>query len=364
MRVAEAGARAVDLLLELVAIPSVTGSENAVVDFLEARYAGRGWTIDSIPAAAGRRNLFLHRGAARVVFTTHADTVPPFFPPRRDGDVLFARGSCDAKASLAAQALALEELTREGGEGGLLVLVGEERGSDGALAANVWPQRCEHLIGGEPTGNRFVAGSKGCLRVALEARGLAGHSSAPDSGRSAVLPLLDLLADLRALEIPPDPAFGPTTMNIGLLEAGTAPNVIADRARAEIVFRAGGPVGGLLSRIESLAVGRAEIRVAYRSDPIAFRLPRGETGEVASFSCDLPLLSSWGEPLLIGPGSILDAHAAEEKVDLAEVERAVAIYRDLARGLLSEGERFLETRRTEAGGPRDRPFTSGSPLRP
>ena len=342
------GARAVALLEELVAIPSVTGDEARLMDFLAARLRQSGLAVETSEVSPGRHNLFARSGGPPgVVFMTHADTVPPFFPPRREGSVLHARGACDAKGSLAAQAIAVEELAREGAAVALLVLVGEERGSDGALAANRAPRGGRYLVGGEPTENRFVAGSKGCLRIRAEARGTAGHSSAPGSGRSAVLPLLDFLAELRAAAFPADTIFGETTLNIGVLEAGTAPNVIADRARAEVLFRTGESIEGLLSRIDPAAKGRVSLEIPYRSERILFRVPRGleERPEIVSFACDLPLLAAWGEPILVGPGSILDAHAAEEKVDLAEIENAVALYTRLARGLLKDGEKYLEPKK-------------------
>ncbi|MBC8645737.1 MAG: M20/M25/M40 family metallo-hydrolase [Thermoanaerobaculia bacterium] len=341
-----AAARAVDLLEELVAIPSVTGSEGPVLDFLENRYRDAGWTVETMEVSApARRNLFIHRGHPRVVLMTHADTVPPYFEPRREKDVLIARGACDAKGSLAAMAIALEALAAETDEAGLLVLVGEEKGSDGALAANRRPHLAQYLVGGEPTENRFVAGAKGCLRIVVETRGVAGHSSIPESGSSAVEPMLDLLSDLRSLHLPEHPLFGRTTMNIGLLQAGTAPNVIADGARAEIVFRTGEPVERLLAHVHAMAARRAEVTIGYRSDPVSFRCPRGSAGEVVSFACDLPLLPAWGEPILVGPGSILEAHAAEERVDVPEVEKAVSIYAELVEGLLSRGDEHLEGRR-------------------
>jgi acetylornithine deacetylase len=340
------GARAVRLLEELAVIPSVTGAEGPLLDFLEERFRARGLAVETQEVSAGRRNLYIHRGPASVVFMTHADTVPPFFPPRREPGVLVARGACDAKGSLAAQAVALEDLVAEGAPVGLLILVGEERGSDGAIAANREPWESRYLVCGEPTQNRFVGGSKGCLRIRVEARGVAGHSSSPGSGRSAVPPLLDFLGDLRTMLFPAGPVFGETTMNIGVLEAGTAPNVIADSARAELLFRSGEPVEALLSRIHPAASGRVELEVPYRSDPILFRVPRGESSaEIVSFACDLPLLPAWGEPILVGPGSILDAHAAEEKVELAQIEEAVVLYARLARGLLAEGDGYLETKR-------------------
>jgi acetylornithine deacetylase len=335
-------ARAIPLLEQLVVIPSVTGAEGPLLDFLQGRFEARGLTVDSQEVSPGRRNLFIHRGRADVVFMTHADTVPPFFPPRRSGAGLAGRGACDAKGSLAAQSVALEDLLAQGHPVGLLVLVGEERGSDGALAANGEPRGSRYIVCGEPTENQFVAGSKGCLRIRAETRGVAGHSSIAGSGSSAVPPLLDFLAAIRAAELPADPVFGETTMNIGVLEAGTAPNVIADSARAEILFRTGEPVEKLLSRIRGLTP-EVELEIPYRSDPILFRVPKNRhSAQIVAFACDLPLLPSWGEPILVGPGSILDAHGADEKVDLAQVEEAVEVYRTLAHGLLEQGEGYLE----------------------
>ncbi|HKA35175.1 MAG TPA: M20/M25/M40 family metallo-hydrolase, partial [Thermoanaerobaculia bacterium] len=172
MRIDDA-ARAIPLLEQLVVIPSVTGAEGPLLDFLQGRSEARGLTVDSQEVSPGRRNLFIHRGRADVVFMTHADTVQPFFPPRRSGAGLAGRGACDAKGSLAAQAVALEDLLAQGLPVGLLVLVGEERGSDGALAANREPRESRYIVCGEPTGNQFVAGSKGCLRIRAETRGVA-----------------------------------------------------------------------------------------------------------------------------------------------------------------------------------------------
>jgi acetylornithine deacetylase len=344
------------LLESLVAIPSVTGDEAALVDFVEARLRSGGWTCDSIPVSpspslspsSSRRNLFAHRGDPLVVLSTHADTVPPFLTPRREEGTLFARGACDAKGSLAAMILALESLPAgPSSAAGLLLVVGEERGSDGAVAANRHPQRVRYLIGGEPTGNRFVSGSKGCLRIAVETSGAAGHSSLEGAAaaRSAVDPLLDFLSKARAVTFATDPTFGQTTMNIGVLEAGTAPNVVAERGRAEVLFRTGVPVDAVLKRMRTAAAEcGAQVAVPYRSEPTAFRVPRGEPGEIVPFACDLPLLDRWGEPILVGPGSIAHAHAADEQVELEAVRAAERIYRDLVEALLAGGEDALEPR--------------------
>jgi acetylornithine deacetylase len=341
----EQGARAVDLLERLVSIPSVSGSEGAFVDFLEDRFRRSGWKTQPIPVSPGRRNLLIHRSSPRVVLTTHADTVPGDTPPRRQGDLLYARGACDAKGSLAAMSVALDSLSRDTDQVGLLILVGEEKGSDGALAANKCaPPAVRYLIGGEPTHNRFVRGSKGCLRIHVETYGVPGHSSGIQPGQSAIESMLDFLGDLRRISHPENPLFGATTMNIGVIEGGSAPNVVAERARADVLFRTGATVDSILETIRTCARGRAELDVPYRSEPIFFRVPRGAHGQVVSFACDLPLLTAWGDPLLIGPGSIEDAHTAEEKIALPEVEEAVAVYADLAAELLQRGEMFLEPR--------------------
>lgn len=324
-----------------MAIPSVTGSETSLIDFLEKRFE-RDWTVRSIPVSAGRRNLLVQRQSPRVVLTTHADTVPEYLPPRREGNSLHARGACDAKASLAAMTVAMEDLDEDAVA--LLVLVGEERGSDGAIAAErATPPDVEYLIGGEPTGNRFVAGSKGCLRIQAETRGVAGHSSLARSA-SAIDRLLDFLEALRKEPFPTHPVFGATTTNIGVLRGGSAPNVTAASASAEILLRTGEPVEKLLARMDELAKGLVEVSVAYRSEAIFFRVPRGVQGEIVAFASDLPLLSSWGEPLLVGPGSIESAHSADESVDLGEVREAIRIYTDLVRGLLARGRDSLEPR--------------------
>jgi acetylornithine deacetylase len=339
--------RAVDLLEQLVGIPSVTGYETALLDFVAESCRPEGFSADWIDVSPGRRNLFLHGERAEVVLTTHADTVPPFVRPRREGDALYGRGSCDAKGSLAAMLAALEALASEKAPVGLLVLVGEERGSDGAIAANARPHpHARFLVGGEPTNNAYVAGCKGALRLTVRARGVSGHSSQEEGGRSAVPPLLDFLADLRALSFREDPDFGRTTVNIGVLEAGAAANVFAESARAEILLRTGVPVDEVLGAISSVARGCVELEIGYRSDPVRFRCPRGTRGEIAAFACDLPLLSAWGEPILVGPGSILDAHSAAEKVDLRQVEAAALLYQDLARSLLDRGEEYLVPRGT------------------
>ncbi len=335
-----------ELLEALVAIPSVTGAEEEVVSFVERRLSRAGWRCESIPVSPGRRNLFASGGGrAPVVLSTHADTVPPFLDPRREGGVLFGRGACDAKGSLAAMIVALEDRSPAANEAGLLLLVGEERGSDGARAANADPRSGEFLVGGEPTGNRFAGGSKGCVRLTIETRGVAAHSSLTPAGgvRSAIGPLLDFLAEVRAVDLPTDPIFGETTVNIGVIAGGTAPNVIAETARAEILVRTGASTAAVLAKVEAAARGRGEITVPYRSERILFGRPRGTPrGEVVSFACDLPLLGRWGIPLLVGPGEIAHAHAADEQIEISAVEESVRLYSDLIAGLGRDGREFLE----------------------
>jgi acetylornithine deacetylase len=262
--------------------------------------------------------------------------VPPFFASREERGLLFGRGACDAKGILAAQVAAAERLHAVGEDRvALLFVVGEERGSDGALVANdLAPGGVQYLINGEPTDNRLAAATRGTLRVRLRADGRAAHSSFPELGVSAIDKRLDALMVIRGLELPVDPELGRTHYSVGLIEGGVAPNVISPAAVAELMFRtvgAGAAVRALLDVVESLV----SIETVLDVPAVRFvTLPGFETA-VFPFTTDVPLLSRWGRPLLVGPGSIHVAHTAEEHVAIAELLAAVDIYEGLARHLLT-----------------------------
>ena len=298
----------------------------------------RGYQVTEQPVVDDRVNVIATVGATEpeTVYSTHIDCVPPYFPSRIEGDTLYGRGACDAKGILAAQIMALDRL-RESGETrvGLLVVVGEENGSHGARAANRLSNRSRHLINGEPTDNRLGAATKGAYRVRLSATGRAVHSAYPELGDSAVEKLLDALVALRDLDLPVDPVLGPTTYTVGVLSGGVAPNVVPPVAEADVNFRTVEPAERVRERLDASMPGTVSIDDVMIVPPVRLTtLPGFETAPF-SFTTDIPFLTSWGDPLLVGPGSIHVAHTAEEHVKLDELAQAVDLYEKLARDLLA-----------------------------
>ena len=330
---------AVALARALVDIPSADADEAAVADFLAAYLVERGWMVERQDLAPGRPNVLATTGApARVVFSSHLDTVPPHVPAREDAEFLHGRGACDAKGIIAAQIAAAERL-RAGGvrELGLLFVVDEEQNGSGARAANRHPRArdCRWLINGEPTENKLATGTKGSLRLRLVAEGKSAHSAYPELGHSAIDDLLAVLAELRAARWPTDPLFGETTCNVGVIAGGTRPNVIPDAAHAEVQIRLVGPVEPVCEIVERAARGRARVDVLTAIPPVQLTtVPVFDTALVR-YATDIPNLTSWGTPLLLGPGSIHVAHTPEERIAKRELVRGVELYVRLAQVLLS-----------------------------
>jgi acetylornithine deacetylase len=327
-----------ELTRRLIDIPSTTGEEQEVGRFLASHLEGLGYRVELQEVEAGRANVLATAGAPpRVVLSTHMDTVPPFIPSEEDSVEIRGRGACDAKGIIAAQVTAAERLRAEGCEEvGLLFTVDEEMGSHGAWAANEHPlaSSCEYLINGEPTVNRLAVGSKGSLRLRLTAEGRAAHSAYPEQGESAIEKLLDVLADVRSAAWPSDEFFGETTCNIGTLRGGTRPNVIAADASAELQIRLVTPSATVREILEGAVAGRARVEYLSAAEPVRMHSVEGFEREVVRFTTDIPYLTNWGEPLLLGPGSILDAHTPHERVSKRELEEAVELYARLARTLL------------------------------
>ena len=328
----------VEFARELIDIDSTTGREQAAGDWLARRLRTLGYDVTEQPVADGRHNVLATLGPPAVVLSTHYDCVPPFFPSAvRDGR-LYGRGSCDAKGILAAQVAAAERLRAEGDRRvGLLFVVGEERGSDGADVANRSPIGSQFLINGEPTDSRLALATRGNLRVRLRALGRACHSAAPEHGISAIDRLIDALVRLRSLELPSDPELGKTYYTIGLIDGGVAPNVVSPHASAEVMFRTIGPHDDLLRLLDGLRP-LVEIDEVLRVPHV--RLKTWPDSPIATavfpFTTDIPLLDRWGAPLLFGPGSFLLAHTAEEHLEIGEMEAAVGTYCDLCRACLRE----------------------------
>ncbi|MCL5670490.1 MAG: M20/M25/M40 family metallo-hydrolase [Acidobacteria bacterium] len=323
-----------ELTKTLVNFESVTGHEKSCCEFLSGYLQKHGFEIELQPVTEGRANLFAKLGKPEVVLTTHMDTVPPFIPAGEDDEYIYGRGSCDAKGILASQVIAALELKASRlGDLGLLFVVGEETLSDGARKANNCPAGSKFIIDGEPTENKLAVGTKGNLRVDIRASGKTAHSAYPELGDSAIEKLLDVLAEMRKVPLPEDPVMGRATMNIGVIEGGHAPNVIPDSASAQILFRTVCPSAELRQKLEAILEGRCHYEFLRDTLPIRMEPIDGFETDVVAYSTDLPNLTRWGRPLLIGPGSIHVAHTDHECVRKSDLIRAVELYSRLVREL-------------------------------
>jgi acetylornithine deacetylase len=353
---------AITLTRQLIDIESITGNEAAVGNYLWGELCRLGYQARKMPVEAGRFNVYAappewapEAGSPKpeadfpnVVFSTHMDTVPPFIPSSEDATRIYGRGSCDAKGIIAAQIAAAERLRREQIYVGLLFVTGEERDSLGAQTANEYAARHfsslqpgtaqnarrRFLVNGEPTENHIALASKGTLRVEVTASGRMAHSAYPELGDSAIDKLLPALTRLRAMPLPSDPEIGPCTLNIGLIEGGRAPNVIPDYAHADLLYRLVGPSDELRRQI--LATPGDEVKVTFPLELPFLRLRTvdGLPTMIAAFTTDIPKLTNWGEPLLIGPGSIHVAHTDGEYIEKQQLAEAIDLYCAIAKKLM------------------------------
>lgn len=325
----------------LVDIESISGNEAAVGRVLADELRSLGYNVQRMPVEGERANVFAtspqHPNPA-IVFSTHMDTVPPFIPSSEDTSNddgrVYGRGSCDAKGIIAAQIAAAEVLKKETIFVGLLFVVGEERDSRGAKVANQQPNACKFLINGEPTENRVAIASKGALRVQLTAAGKMAHSAYPDLGESAIDKLIEALHRLRTMPLPSDPEIGPCTLNVGTIEGGRAPNVISDHARAQLLYRLIGPSEQLRREIVATVGDLAKVEFTLEIPFVRLRTFEDLPTMVAAFTTDIPALSNWGQPLLLGPGSIHVAHTEGEYVEKKQLREAVDLYCAVARKLV------------------------------
>lgn len=325
----------VGLARTLIDIESTTGQEGAVGRVLARYLRDRGYSVLEQPVADDRINVIAGVGEPALVFSTHFDCVPPFFPSRVEGGVLHGRGACDAKGILAAQVAAAERLRAEGETRiGLVFVCGEERGSDGAKAANTIASQTKYLINGEPTELKLGLATRGCFRVRLKAHGRAAHSGYPQLGESAIEKLMDVLRDLRTASWPSDPQLGTTHYTVGLISGGVAPNVVPPHAEAEVFFRTVGPHDPVREVLAATVGGRVEVQEILELPAVRLHTVPGFDTEVFAYFSDVPFLTNWGTPLLLGPGTIHVAHTDHEHVLIADLDRAVDLYADLARNLM------------------------------
>jgi acetylornithine deacetylase len=325
------------LTRQLIDIESITGNEAAVGEFLFARLSELGFQAEKMSVESNRFNVYATAGKdPAVVFSTHIDTVPPFIPSREDDKNIYGRGACDTKGIIAAMLAASMRLKTASIPIGLLFVVGEERNSLGAKAANKRPPSPapRFLINGEPTENKLATASKGSLRIELSARGKMAHSAYPHLGDSAIDKLLDALERVRKLELPNNPEIGPTTMNIGIVEGGRAPNVIPDFAKAHLLYRTVSSSAEVIAHVKAAAGAEVETEVVLDIPFVKLRTFSGLDTFVAAYTTDIPALYNWGEPILFGPGSIHVAHTEGEYIDKAQQLEAVDIYERIVRQLL------------------------------
>jgi acetylornithine deacetylase len=325
------------LTRRLVDIESTTPNEGEVGNFLCDELRRRGFDATKMSVEGARNNvLATSPGHPRpeIVFSTHMDTVPPFIASSEDGARIYGRGSCDAKGIIAAQIVAAEKLRTENINVGLLFLVGEERDSIGAKVANQSPIGSRFMINGEPTENRLAIATKGALHVELIAKGKMAHSAYPELGESAIDKLVEALHRLHGMKLPSTPDVGPCTRNVGSIQGGRAPNVISDSAKADLFYRLVGPAEDLRRQIQETVGTLAEVRFTRETPFMRLRTLDGLPTMVAAFTTDIPSLPNWGEPLLLGPGSIHVAHTEGEYVEKEKLQQAVELYAAMTRHLL------------------------------
>ncbi len=340
----------VELCRALVAMPSISNQEGALCHWVAERLGGEGWSVETqpvppdkdAPAAPGRCNVLARPAGASgppgVVLTTHLDTVPPFIPLSEDDVHLYGRGTCDAKGIFASMWAAADRLRAEGvTRVALLGVVGEETDSLGAKMVGELVPKADWIVDGEPTEMRMADGAKGILSLRLRQRGTAGHSAYPERGVSAVHGLVRSLARLMEAELPSDPRFGDTTVNIGVLEGGIAPNVIAPAASAQVMIRLSAASDAVLEEVKRVVGPEVELAVVSRSEPHEIHALSDHPREVVRFGSDVPYLSRIGKPLLVGPGSIHDAHTSGEKIRKDDLHRAAELYVEVTKALLRDG---------------------------
>jgi len=325
-----------DLALRLMNIPSISGTEMEVGNFLASYLTTTGYRVDKQEVAPGRFNVLAYAGVPHILFCTHIDTVPPVLEVRQDEKFLYGRGACDTKGIIAAMVNAGDRLRQTGITNfGFLLVVGEETSGDGAKAANALTWETQFVIVGEPTGNKLARAQKGIFMVEVSVEGKAAHSGYPEAGVSAIEGLWSVLSDCAAADWGNDPVLGRGTLNIGKFSGGEAINIIPAHASASVMMRTIEPRSTTESKMRAIVRNRAQLNVLGGADPHIMHVVEGFETTVVSFGSDVPYLGSVGKPLLVGPGSILDAHTAHEKISKQELQQGAELYERLARKLLS-----------------------------
>lgn len=323
----------------LIDTPSPTGDEYDVAQILERALADLGFETRRHDAAANRFNLYASAGGTpRVVLNSHLDTVPPWFASSEDDEFVYGRGACDTKGIMAAMIAAGERLRQRGiDEFAYLFVVGEETDSIGAKTANeaFRDLGSEFVVVGEPTESTFARASKGALTCGIAFDGIAGHSAYPERGDSAITHMTAAITEINATDWGSDPLLGTTTVNVGVVRGGEKPNIIPASAECELIFRLVTTPDEVEERLAQLVSRhRGRITLSRGNPPQLMTVPAGQRSSVVSFNTDVPWLGNLGKPLLFGPGSILDAHSANEKISKRELLAAVSTYEEMVVSLL------------------------------
>ncbi len=337
-----------ELTRALIDIPSVTPEEERVGDYLydcvsrlAAAHNGRAEKIEVEPK---RANVYAAFGNPVVTLSTHMDTVPPWIESRENDEFIWGRGACDTKGIIASMITAAARLLEQGvRDFGLLFVVGEERNSAGAMHAARHPRGSKYIINGEPTENHLALGSKGALRYEVVAHGRMAHSAYPQLGDSAIEKLLDALNAIRKIELPVDDILGASTLNIGTIHGGRAPNVIPDEARAEIFIRlvndSASTKRALEEAVKPWSARGVELNFVLEIPAIRLTAVEGLPTTVVAYTTDIPAFEGqWGQPLLFGPGTIHVAHTLEERVPKQQLLEAVEIYQRMVRQLIQQSK--------------------------
>ncbi len=327
-----------ELAKNLINIESISGNERACAEYLKNYLEGRGWNCEFQWVTQDRPNLFAWRGSnkkPRLLLNSHIDTVPPFYPHSEDENYIYGRGACDTKALIAAQIFAAESVLEAGFDDiGLLYVVGEEVDHVGIKKSNELKLNPEFLIVAEPTDLKLASRQKGYYRFILRASGVACHSGYPEAGSSAIHKMLPILNRLTAEKWPDSEIIGKTTLNIGRLKGGIAGNILADSCKAEVVMRVADQLDFVKNRVSELVDDGINLEVLSMSEPMALGVVDGVDSKVVSFHTDIPYFDFQGTAFLIGAGSILDAHTANEKIRKDEVGEMIQTYESLMKQLL------------------------------
>lgn len=345
---------ALGLLAELCSTPTPGGSEALLAPALHREGERLGAAFRLLPVGPGRANVLLSWGKPRVLFTTHLDTVAPELPLRADAEGVAARGAVDAKGQIVAQLGAIELLLEAGySDIAWLGVAGEEGDSAGAAAAVAAAAAeppaggslaelrgtCLAIVNGEPTGCALASGQRAYYSARLRCVGKAAHGSMPELGKNAIASLMAWIRAVEACEAAQDEVFGAENWNLGRIGGGRAVNVVADEAWAELSLRSV-PGGRLRRALEEARPEGGSIETVVDEPWDRFDLIPGLPRAAVPFGSDLPALRALAPraaAILAGPGSPALAHAAYERMSLAELGAGIELNRSIALHFLAGG---------------------------